>query len=181
MGAITGNRHAGYSLYELIVTLGIASVVFGLGLPAFDGFVGDKRLRAETDALFHAAHLARQESIVRRRVVSLCPSVDGEYCDSAARWAAGGVLFVNESRAAREERDPGEPLLMRHEVGENVEIRANRKQFSFRSTELRATNGTLIVCDPSQRAEARAIVVNYLGRPRVAYRNRRGEAYECAH
>ncbi len=179
---IRPDRHAssGYSLYELVVTLGIASVLFGLGLPAFDGLIADKRLRAETDALFHAAHLGRQESIIRRRVVTICPSTDGEFCDPGNNWSDGWILFVNESRASREERDPGEPILMRHEVADAIEIQANRRHFSFRSTELRATNGTLIACDRGTRADARAVVVNYLGRPRVAYRNRRGDPYRCA-
>ena len=56
-------------------------------------------------------------------------------------------------------------------VEPGILIVANRRGFTLRSTELRATNGTLIICDARERAEARAIVVSYNGRPRVAWRD----------
>ena len=67
----------GYSLYELIITVAIVAVVMALGVPSFGKIVADHRLKVEVDALFHAIHLARKESIVRRRAVTLCPSADG--------------------------------------------------------------------------------------------------------
>ena len=44
----------GFSLYELIMTLALVALVLTLGLPSFGSLVADKRLRVETDALFHA-------------------------------------------------------------------------------------------------------------------------------
>jgi len=173
-------RPAGYSLYELVMTLGLLSIVLGLGLPSLSALVADNALRAETDALFHAMHLARQESIVRRRVVTLCASVDGEYCDADNRWSDGWILFVNDRRLGSDQRSDGEPLLRQHTIGEAAVIMSNRKAFSFRSTELRATNGTLVVCDGANRIAPRAVVVSYTGRPRVAREDRRGNAYVCA-
>ena len=174
-------RPAGYSLYELIMTLGLLSIVLGLGLPSLAGLVADNALRAETDALFHAMHLARQESVIRRRVVTLCASVDGESCDPDNRWSDGWILFVNERRLGSDLRSAGEPLLRQHTVGDAAVIMSNRKAFSFRATELRATNGTLVVCDRADRIAPRAVVVSYTGRPRVAREDRRGKAYACAH
>ena len=46
---------------------------------------------------------------------------------------------------------------------------------------LRATNGTLVVCDARDRAEARAVIVSYTGRPRVAWEDAAGKPYDCAH
>src|SRR5690606_16814119 len=80
-------RARGFSLYELLVTLAVAVLVLTLGLPSFGGLVADKRLRAETDALLHAIHLARKVSIARRRVVSLCPSPDGSTCVPGTDWS----------------------------------------------------------------------------------------------
>ena len=171
---------AGYSLYELLVTLAIAATILGLGLPSFGGLVADNRLRVESTALFHAVHLARQESIVRRRVVTICPSRDSTYCDSGGDWSRGWIVFANIGRTGLNIRTDAESLIRHHQVGETARIQANRASFSFRSTHLRATNGTLIVCDASARARSRAVVVSYTGRPRVAREDRRGKAYECA-
>ena len=172
-------RARGFSLYELLVTLAVAVLVLTLGLPSFGGLVADKRLRAETDALLHAIHLARKVSIARRRVVSLCPSPDGSTCVPGTDWSAGWILFVNRDRDDPPLRDPGEWLLAARRVDPRVRIVANRRGFTLRATELRATNGTLVVCDRSGRAETRALVVSYTGRPRVAREDGRGQPYAC--
>ena len=175
-------RHAlaGYSLYELLMTLGLAAIVLGLGVPSFGHLVADKRLRVESTALFHAVHRARQESIVRRRVVSICPSQDESHCDPDGNWSRGWIVFANKGRTGLSLRSEGETLISHHRVSEFAWIKSNRAVFSFRSTHLRATNGTVVVCDPSGRADARAVVISYTGRPRVARENTRGKAYQCA-
>jgi len=171
---------SGYSLYELLMTLGIAAVIVSLGVPSLGHLLADKRLRVESAALFHAIHLARQESIVRRRVVTICPSRDATYCDSDGDWSRGWIIFANKGWANQGIRDEGETLIRHHRVGVNARIRSNRKVFSFRSTHLRATNGTLIICDRTNRAQPRAVIISYTGRPRVARQNTRGKAYACA-
>lgn len=176
----TSSRIAGYSLFELLVTLAAVALIFGLGLPSFARLVADQRLRVESDALFHAVHLARKRSVVRRRVITICPSVDGAYCDPLNRWSAGWIVFENRGLAATDQRSPEERLLDYHEITNDIEIRSNRRSFSFRSTHLRATNGTLVICDPQRRAASRALVVSYTGRPRVAREDRRGRPYSCA-
>lgn len=172
-------RSRGYSLYELVMTLGLAALVLTLGLPSFGKLVADQRLRAETDALFHAFHLARKYSIARRQVVSLCPSSDGETCNASEDWSSGWIMFVNTDRDSPPRIDDGEAILVRRRVDERVRIAANRRGFTLRATELRATNGTLVICDRSGRAEARGLVVSYTGRPRIARNDRRGDAYQC--
>ena len=174
------HKSAGYSLYELLMTMSLAAVILGVGLPSFGGLIADKRLRVETDALFHAVHRARQESIGRRRVVTICPSQDGRFCDPENRWSAGWIVFANRSRTGSSRRELNETLIQHHQVGDDVEIMSNRKSLSFRSTHLRATNGTLVVCDATGRAIPRALVVSYTGRPRVARKDTRGRDYQCA-
>jgi type IV fimbrial biogenesis protein FimT len=176
-----GRAIAGFTLYELLMTLTLVAIVVTLGVPSFGSLVAGSRLRAETNALFESVHLARKESIVRRRAVTLCPSLDGASCDPGNQWSAGWIRFVNTDRDDPPVRDPGEPVLYQHAVEPGTLIEANRRGFTLRSTELRATNGTLIVCDLAGRAEARAVVVSYTGRPRVARRDARGQPYACAH
>jgi type IV fimbrial biogenesis protein FimT len=172
-------QHA-YSLYELIITLALVGVTLALGLPSFGSLLADKRLRVETDALFHAVHLARKSSIVRRHVVSLCPSVDGLSCNPAYDWSQGWIVFANADRDDPPQVDENEPIISRHAVDGTVQVLANRKGFTLRSTHLRATNGTFVVCDRAGRAEPRALVVSYTGRPRVARSDSRGNGYRCA-
>ena len=170
----------GYTLYELLLTLTLVAVLVGLGLPSFSGMAARNRLHVEINALFHAIHLARKESIMRRRVVSICPSVDGLTCEPSRDWSTSWLMFENTDKDEPPRRDPGEPLLQAHIVSEHVQIMANRRGFTLRATQKRATNGTFVVCDRADRVTPRALVVSYTGRPRVTQKTRRGEPYSCA-
>lgn len=174
------SRLSGFSLYELIVTIGLVALVLTLGLPSFGSLVANQRVRVEVNALFHAIHQARKESIVRRRVVTLCPTRDGFACERDLDWSGGWMMFVNKDRNGDGQRDPDEPILQVFTVDPANRIVANRMSFSLRSTELRATNGTMIFCDRAGRAVPRALVISYTGRPRVSRTDRRGKPYKCA-
>ena len=170
----------GYTLYELLLTLAVASVVLVVGLPSLGDVVARGRQAAEINALYHAMHSARLESIMRRRVVSLCPSTDGRRCRTGTDWSDGWIMFENRDRDEPPQVDADEPLLQRHGVDPGVRLTANRRGFTLRATVLRATNGTLIACDPAGRIPAKALVVSWTGRPRVALEDSDGEPYACA-
>ena len=170
----------GYSLYELVITVAVVALVMALGVPSFGKMLADHRLKVEVDALFHAIHLARKESIVRRRAVTLCPSADGWNCLQGFDWSSGWIMFVNLDRDAPARRDLGESVLQQFSVSLHNEVVANRRSFSFRTTALRATNGTFIFCDKARRAAPRALIVSYTGRPRVSRNDTRGRPYQCA-
>jgi type IV fimbrial biogenesis protein FimT len=173
-------RDHGYSLLELLMTIAIAAIVLTLGLPSFGALKARNAQRVELNALFHAVHLARKGSIMRKQVVSLCPTVDGSSCNPGRDWSGGFLMFVNSDRDEPPELDDGEIVLHRHLASPSVEITANRRGFTLRATFLRATNGTLVVCDRAGRVKPKALVVSYTGRPRVAERTPRGAPYFCA-
>lgn len=170
----------GYTLYELIMTLALAAVVLMLGLPSFAGILARNRQSVEINALFHAVHSARKESIMRRRVVSLCPSFDGQACTPGRDWSGGWLMFVNHDRDEPPQVDADEPVLWRHTPADTLRITANRHGFTLRATFKRATNGTFVVCDRTARIPPKALVVSYTGRPRVATKTRAGKPYACA-
>ncbi len=170
----------GFTLYELLTTLALAALLLGLGIPSFSGLVARNRQHVEVNALFHAMHLARKESIMRRQVVSICPSLDGLSCEPSHDWSTGWLMFENDDRDEPPRRDLGEALLQAHQVAANVRITANRRGFTLRATQKRATNGTFVICDRSDRVTPKALVVSYTGRPRVALETTAGEPYSCA-
>lgn len=180
MGHRRNHSQRGYSLYELLMTLALMALVLTLGIPSFSGTVARSRISVEIDALFHAIHLARKESVMRREVVSLCPSSDGMDCEPGRDWSIGWLMFTNHDRDAPPRVDPNEPVLQVHQVSKNVRITANRLGFTLRATRKRATNGTIVVCDIADRAPPKALVISYTGRPRVAFENPDGDPYSCA-
>ncbi|MGB5626681.1 MAG: GspH/FimT family pseudopilin [Woeseiaceae bacterium] len=170
----------GYSLYELLITTSLIATLLMLGIPSFASMMARQRQQVEINALFHAIHLARKESIMRRKVVSICPSNDGDACLPGRDWSSGWLMFENSDRDSPPQVDAGEAILQRHAVARDVEIQANRRGFTLRATFLRATNGTFVVCDRSNRVPAKGLVVSYTGRPRVAFAAPGGKPYSCA-
>ena len=173
-------RLRGYALLELSMTVALAALLLTIGLPEFSRIGARQKQSAEINALFHAVHLARKESIVRRQVVSLCPSFDGRTCTPGRDWSGGFLMFENDDRDEPPRVDPGEAVLHRHTSNETIRISANRRGFTLRAVFRRATNGTIVVCDRTGRIPPKALVISYTGRPRVAFETPRGEPYSCA-
>ncbi len=173
-------RNQGFTLFELLTTLLLVAIIMSIAIPSFSATLARQRQRVEIDALFHAIHLARKESIMRRKVISICPSANGSRCEARENWSAGWILFENKDRDSPPRVDPGEPVLVTHRVSDRVRIRANRSAFTLRATFLRATNGTLVFCDEDAEIIPRALVVSYTGRPRVASHTADRELYSCA-
>ena len=173
------NRQSAYSLLELVLTIAIATMVLALAIPSFGDTLAKQRQRAEIDALFRAMYHAKNASVVRHEVVTVCASHDGETCENSADWSGGWMMFENTDQDSPPQRDPGEPRLKFHTVHPEMEISSNRRNYTLRSTRRRATNGTLVVCDRTGRVPPRAVVVSFTGRPRVASETTRGRPYRC--
>ena len=173
-------KYRGFSLLELMLTVLVASIILGLGVPALATSVAKARQQGAVNALFHGFHLARKEAIRRRQLVSMCPSPDGTACAPGSDWSAGWILFENTDRDAPPVRDATEPLILSSSADAELVLTSNRHGFNSRGIRRRATNGTIIVCDRAGRIAPRAVVVSYTGRPRIAAKTPRGEAYECA-
>lgn len=173
-------QRQGFTLYELLMTLALIGILLATGVPAFSGTIARQKQAIEINALFHAVHLARKESIMRRKVVSLCPSQNAQDCDPDTDWSTGWIMFENSDRDSPPQVDDGEPVLRHHSVSDDVLIRANRRGFTLRATFLRATNGTFVVCDRRDRIPGKGLIVSYTGRPRVAFERPDGTPYSCA-
>jgi type IV fimbrial biogenesis protein FimT len=162
-------RNVGFTLLELVYTLALAGLVAGLGVPALERFMLDARMTADINALVTSIQLARSESTKRARPVIVCKTIDRSVClDDTAGYESGWMVFVNEDDRVPPTRSPGEPLLFAHVPRLAGSIRSNRRLYEFRPFERRSTNGTVTFCDERGAAAAKAVVVSYTGRPRVA-------------
>lgn len=169
-------RTRAFTLYELLITLALLSILATIGLPSFAALAAKSRQTTEINALFHAFHQARKESIMRRRVVSVCPSLDGRTCAGTKDWSSGWLLFFDPAGTGW----PGDGIVTRHSVAETVRVSANRQIFTARGTLKRTTNGMIVFCDRRGRTSAKALIISYTGRPRVAERRADGSAWSCA-
>ena len=167
----------GFTLYELLITIVLVAILATLGAPLFEQSYAKARQTTEINALFHGFHLARKESILRHKIVSLCPSSDGVHCVPGRDWSNGWILYREDLVAKTGAR---QAVILSHQGNENFSVSSNRRSYTLRGTIRRATNGTFIVCDRLGRVPPKALIVSYTGRPRVASTRPDGRPYTCA-
>lgn len=168
----------GFTLWELLCTLGIGGILVGLGAPAMIDFLLDGRRTADVNALVLAVQLARSEAAKRGQPVIVCPTADRIRC--GGEFAGGFMVYVNLDDRSPPERTAGEALLYAHAPELTGTIASNRPFYEFRPGRRRSVNGTVVFCDRRGAPAARAVIVSYTGRPRVSDRDADGRPLRCA-
>ena len=172
----------GYTLLELLIALVLTGILLSLGVPGLAWLALDARRTADVNAFVTAIQLARSESAKRSRPVVLCKTVDTEHCGGAQiQYESGWMVFVDEDDDEPPRRDPDETLLLHYLPVNEGSIRSNRAHYVFRPYFKRSTNGTVVFCDRRGADAARAVIVSYTGRPRVAGTGASGQPLVCAH
>jgi type IV fimbrial biogenesis protein FimT len=171
-------RGPGFTLWELLCTLSVAGIALAAGVPTFRSFLLDARLTADVNGWVLAVQLARSEAAKRRYPVVVCLTADTRGCD-VTEPGAGWMVFVNLDDKYPPERSPSEPLLFVHMKEIAGAIVSNRPYYEFRVGR-RSTNGTTVFCDGRGTPAARAVIVSYTGRPRVATQDADGHPLQCA-
>lgn len=174
-------RSRGYTLLELLVTVTLVALLLGLGVPGLRGLALDARRTADVNAFVSAIHLARSESFKRARPVVLCHTTDGFACaDALQPYDLGWMVFVDTDNDSPPRRDDNEELLLHYVPVIEGTIRSNRAHYVFQPYYRRSTNGTIVFCDIRGSTAARAVIVSYTGRPRVASTTAAGGPLGCA-
>jgi type IV fimbrial biogenesis protein FimT len=171
----------GISLLDLLIALAVTAILLTQAIPAFTHTVASADRAAAINALVSAIHLARNASVTRGEDVVLCKSTTGEDCERgpSSSWTGGAMVFVNRDQDEPPRVDVGEPVLLVQARAPGVQVDANREAFVLRPFERRSTNGTLVVCDRRGSRHARAVIVSWTGRPRVAPTRPDGTPLEC--
>ena len=174
------DRRRGYTLPELVFTMSIAVGLLAWGVPAFRDLQLNAARTREVNQFIQAVYLARSEAIKRNGVVSLCPSLDGEWCaPSGTPWHRGWMIFVNRDRDSPAVRDADEEVLRVYAPWDRGAVNANRATLSFRSFGQMGVTATFTFCDQRGSQAARAVIISQTGRPRVSDRNSSGQALSC--
>ncbi len=85
----------GFTMIELMVTLAIAAILLGIGVPSFVGVVERNRVATEINALLGDLQYARGLAIKEGRQAVVCASANGTSCATASgtQWKNGWIVF----------------------------------------------------------------------------------------
>ena len=173
-------RHAGFTLVEMLVTIALAATIATWSIPTFRAARLNATRTREVNQFVQAVYLARSEAMKRNGVVSLCPTGDGSSCATdGTGWERGWIVFANLDRDAPPQRDPGEELLRAYSGWATGHVVANRATLSFRAFGQSGVTATFAYCDERGSSAARAVIVSQTGRPRVSDRSSSGSPIAC--
>jgi len=168
-----------FTLWELLWTLSVLGTVMAIGAPSMLEFLQASRQTADVNGFVAAVQLARSEAAKRGAAIVVCKSADRRTCaGEELRYDSGWIVFENTDDARPPARGVDEPLIFAYEPVSRGAITSNRRLFEFRAYGWRSTNGTVTFCDASGRA--RAVIVSYTGRPRIADVGPGGRPLICA-
>ncbi|MGH8581923.1 MAG: GspH/FimT family pseudopilin [Gammaproteobacteria bacterium] len=164
-------RQSGFTLVELMVTLGIAALLLSAAVPSFTNVIKDNRMVTETNRLLTSLANARVEAVKRGRPVTVCARdggvvTDGDACTGP--WTNGFVLFVDTN--ANGAYDGPDGLIKFGEPADPpVAISSPAgTRLSFASSGLvpgLVADQALTLCDDRGAAKGKRITISAIGRP----------------
>ena len=170
-------RTAGLTLVELMITILVLALLLVQSTPSLQSLVHGNRMRTEAHRLLGAINLARSEAVLRNTAVSLCPlvlSASGS-AQCGGNYAGGWFVFANRDRDRVVDKGVDEVLQVFPALpaGYRLSNRDGTRQLtdtiSYLPDGSSRVNRTLLICPPPGiDLEPLGIVVNSVGRPRLA-------------
>ena len=144
----TNKAQAGFTLYELLITMIIVGVVMSYGMVNLSDFTKNGRMTATANDLHAAFHMARSEAARAKTNITICGSADpmGAGADCDGTWDQGYIVFI-DSDGDLLRAGATETILRRHDViesGVNLRIANNATYFSYGQSGLGRGNVGLV-------------------------------------
>ncbi|MFV0278023.1 MAG: GspH/FimT family pseudopilin [Parahaliea sp.] len=161
----------GITLLELLVVLAMGAVVLSLGVPSLQQLTHTLRGRLEANRLHGAVQLARNEAATRNAAVSLCPSsyASGGALRCEGTYDSGWLVLSGDTTAP----EPGNLLRVYPPPpsGYSIQTRSGvpaTRELIYSSDGATRRNATFTVCPPARQSRHWSLVINRVGRARLA-------------
>lgn len=84
----------GFTLFELLITLAVATILFGVAVPSFTSMTKSNRITTTVNDLVYALNIARSEAM-KSNSAATCISTDLATCTVGGTWASGWIVFAD--------------------------------------------------------------------------------------
>jgi type IV fimbrial biogenesis protein FimT len=112
-GMLSKGPTSGFTLTELIITMGIAAILLAIGIPSFKYVTVSNRISTEVNGLLGDMQFARSEAVKEGLPVTVCASSNATSanptCSGLAEWQSGWIVFLDSNN--NQTVDPGEQVV----------------------------------------------------------------------
>jgi type IV fimbrial biogenesis protein FimT len=178
----TQNR--GFTIPEIVITLGIVAIVLSMAVPAVGTTIKNNRLATTLNQVVTDLHIARSEAAKRGVRVILCrsanPNAEPPSCGGTEKvWTSGYLIFADDGNYTNNWYNPGTDTLLRlgQPVTSGVELHTNSTwnnnlEFNINgSTNEGGSTAMMSICDDRGKGLGRQIRVGPNGIAKTYYEN----------
>ncbi len=157
----------GMTLIELMVSVGVTSILTTIALPSFNDFIVQLRVDNEISRLARLLLTARNHAINTQDNVIICPLENNGGC--SVNWHEQLSVFVDTNNNKKFDSANNELLIATKSPitsGDILKYAKNRSKITYQATGhlFGLSNGTLRYCPKGYKDKSRAIVVARSGR-----------------
>jgi type IV fimbrial biogenesis protein FimT len=164
-------RENGFTLLELMVTVGIAAILLSVGVPSFRGVIMDNRLVRDSNQFVASINMARSAAVKYQRNATICASSNYSAavptCSASNDWSNGWIVWVDKDRDGG--TDANEIISVQEPIDGTTSFSASAvSEFSYDARGFGVTpSDDLTLCDSRSGETGRVIKVNAVGRTHV--------------
>jgi len=161
-------QQQGFTALELIITMAIVAVLLTMGVPAFQNYSWNLRMKTAMDTLQSDLKLARGQAISHNSKTVICPAGGEHDCSGQEEWQDGWIVFtdINGDR----KKQASEPLLKYSGALARLSINSSSSRTYLRffpNGTAPGSNATIRFCDRRGAAYSGSIMVSNSGRIRL--------------
>lgn len=159
----SGKTSAGFTLVELIIIIGIITILATVAIPQLGPMLSSSRTTAQYNQIITTLNLARSEAVKRNQRIRLCAG-STDSCTNTD-WEDGWVVLAPNTSGNDTILQAIEPLSPGYTLRLSESSSATQLEYRANGT-LGNTIGTFTLCDDTgQASRAKAVNLNLMGQP----------------
>lgn len=159
----------GFTLIELVMTLGVAAILAMIGAPALGSLLARVRESSAEARIAGTLRHARTAAVMENTRIIVCPSDDGRHCRPGFDWQQGWIVAPDAD--GNGQPDAGKQVIAAlppMSAGSRIITSAGRTHIIFHPDGNSAgSNARFTICHARDR-DGKSVVVSNSGRVRIA-------------